>query len=201
MLQKLKSWFAPDPWEASARSLYHEIVAQARLPIFYEKLGVPDTANGRFDMIVLHCFCVMQRLKKEPEGYDLSQMLMTVLVDDLDRNLREMGVGDLSVGKKVKRIAEGFYGRLDAYSSGFTGDLVGDRDVLTEGLKRNLYSSVDQPDEGAVATVAEYLCCEIDRVNGVALADLQAGILEFGEPGRAMEKATENSVETNGASV
>lgn len=181
MLQKLKAWFAPDPWDGPARSLYHEIVAQARLPVFYEKLGVPDTANGRFDMIVLHCFCVMQRLKKEPQGYDLSQMLMTVLVDDLDRNLREMGVGDLSVGKKVKRIAEGFYGRLDAYSTGLNGD----RTLLIEALKRNLYSSVEHPDEGNVMQVADYLCREIDRMNGVGIEDLQAGIVTFGKPDEA----------------
>ena len=183
MLQKLKAWFGPDPLEDPARRLYHKIVEQARLPVFYEKFGVPDTANGRFDMIVLHCFCVMQRLKKEPQGYDLSQMLMTVLVDDLDRNLREMGVGDLSVGKKVKRIAEGFYGRLAAYSTGMNGDQTG----LAEALKRNLYSSIENPDEGSVTQIVDYLCREIDRLDGTGFDSLQAGTVAFGQPDNPVE--------------
>ena len=183
MFKKLKAWFAPDALESAARGLYFKIVSQARLPFFYEKLGVPDTANGRFDMIVLHCFCVMQRLKKEPLGYDLSQMLMTVLVDDLDRNLREMGVGDLSVGKKVKRIAEGFYGRFDAYSKGMNGDRI----VLAEALKRNLYSSVPKPDEGKVIQVVDYLYREIDRLDSVGIESLQAGAVVFGQPDDPVE--------------
>ena len=178
MLQILKSWFRKDPLEAPARALYHTIVAQAREPAFYETAGVPDTANGRFDMIVLHCFCVMQRLKQVPEGYGLSQALMTVMVDDLDRNLREMGVGDLSVGKKVKRITEGFYGRLEAYSAG----LGADRAALLVALRRNLYSSAEDPSDGQIAMVADYLGRMVARLDAIAIEDLHKGELRFGLP-------------------
>jgi cytochrome b pre-mRNA-processing protein 3 len=178
MLQMLKSWFAGDPLDGPARKLYHTIVEQARHPVFYEEFGVPDTANGRFDMIVLHCFCVMQRLKNEPEGFDLSQTLMTVVVDDLDRNLREMGVGDLSVGKKMKRIAEGFYGRLEAYGDGLQGDGA----TLIAALRRNIYSSVEDPKEDQIAAVGEYFGREVKVVNEMSLEALLRGDLSFGSP-------------------
>ncbi|HAA91305.1 MAG TPA: ubiquinol-cytochrome C chaperone [Rhodospirillaceae bacterium] len=179
MLQKLKSWFAPDPLDAPARALYHRIVEQARRPEFFDAFAVPDTANGRFDMIVLHCYCVMRRLKKSPEGYDLSQMLATVLVDDLDRNLREMGVGDLSVGKKVKRIAEGFYGRLDAYDAAFEET---EDEALSEALRRNIYSSLDDPPTDGVAAMVSYFRREVAAVDEVDLERLALGEVTFGAP-------------------
>jgi cytochrome b pre-mRNA-processing protein 3 len=178
MLRMIKSWFRKDPLEEPARALYHAIVEQSRNPVFYETAGVPDTANGRFDMIVLHCFCVMQRLKQAPEGYALSQALMTVMVDDLDRNLREMGVGDLSVGKKVKRITEGFYGRLEAYGAGFESD----RAALLAALRRNLYSSAENPSDGQIAMVADYLARAVARLNETGIEELHNGELRFGAP-------------------
>lgn len=179
MLHKLKSWFVPDPLEAPARALYHRIVEQARLPVFFDDYGVPDTANGRFDMIVLHCYCVMRRLKQSPEGYDLSQMLATVLIDDLDRNLREMGVGDLSVGKKVKRIAEGFYGRLDAYDAALAEDGDG---ALSEALRRNIYSGLEQPPADGIAALAAYFRRTVAASDGAELERLAAGEVAFGAP-------------------
>ena len=117
-------------------NLYSEIVRQARQLEFYQTLGVPDTTNGRFDLIALHAFVVMRRLKSLGEqGETLSQSLFDCMFTDIDTNLREMGVGDLSVGKKVKGLASAYYGRVKAYEDG----LLRADNSLKAAFERNLY--------------------------------------------------------------
>jgi cytochrome b pre-mRNA-processing protein 3 len=114
--------------------LYEAIVAAARQPRFYAELLVPDTVDGRFDLITLHMFLVLERLKDEqPEP--VRQALIDVFFRDMDRSLREMGVGDLSVGKKVRKMAEVFYGRVDAYRKA----LVEGEMALSDAIARNVY--------------------------------------------------------------
>ncbi|WP_374466727.1 ubiquinol-cytochrome C chaperone family protein, partial [Ferrovibrio sp.] len=92
-------------------ALYRAIVAQSRQAGFYREHGVPDSLDGRFDMIVLHSFLVMRRLRRIGAAAEpLSQQLFDLMFADMDSNLREIGVGDLSVGKKVKAMAQAFYG-------------------------------------------------------------------------------------------
>jgi cytochrome b pre-mRNA-processing protein 3 len=97
----------------AAQVLYEAIVAAARHPVPYADWGVRDTVDGRFDMIALHAFLVLDRLKGSAEAF--RQELVDELFRDMDRSLREMGVGDISVGKKVRKMAEVFYGRVAAY--------------------------------------------------------------------------------------
>ena len=96
-------------------TLYGTIVAQARLPCFYREYGVPDTVNGRFDLLVLHLALVLDRLADESQLRELGQALFDHFCSDMDRNLREMGIGDLSVPKHMQRVGEAFYGRARAY--------------------------------------------------------------------------------------
>ena len=103
--------FRTRPEKTAGRRLYAAAVAQARQPAFYADCGVPDTPTGRFDVIVLHGFLLMHRLKAAPAGRPLAQAFCDAVVEDMDRNLREMGIGDLSVGKKAKKLMQGFYGR------------------------------------------------------------------------------------------
>jgi cytochrome b pre-mRNA-processing protein 3 len=115
-------------------ALYDAIVAAARQPHFFENWGVPDTLDGRFDLIVLHMFLVLERLKGEPEI--TRRNLIDYFFLDMDRSLREMGVGDVSVGKKVRKMAEAFYGRLTAYADAVEqGD-----EALVASLQRNVYA-------------------------------------------------------------
>ena len=179
MLKKIRSLFGSDTLELPARALYHRIVEQARQRFLYEEFDVPDTANGRFDMIVLHCYCVMRRLKQTPEGFKLSQMLATILIDDLDRNLREMGVGDLSVGKKVKRIAEGFYGRLDAYD---VATLNAETESLSRALERNVYFDLEVKPEKGVEGLTDYFQKQIDNIDGTTIDRLSKGFIDFYSP-------------------
>ncbi|MGB1548449.1 MAG: ubiquinol-cytochrome C chaperone family protein, partial [Alphaproteobacteria bacterium] len=97
----------------SARTLYTQIVAQARRKEFYTAGGVPDTLDGRFEMLALHAFLVLYRLKRL-DADELAQALFDMMFADMDENLREIGVGDLSVDKRVKRMVSAFYGRVVA---------------------------------------------------------------------------------------
>ena len=101
-------------------AIYGMIVTQAREPLFYRDLGVPDTVNGRFDLLVLHLWMVLRRLKPI-EGALACQALFDRFCDDMDANLREMGVGDLTVPKRMQAFGEAFYGRAAAYDLALAG--------------------------------------------------------------------------------
>ena len=96
-----------------AERVYRDLVKQARTPSFYRDLGVPDTPEGRFEMIGLHVALVVRRLRLAgAPGRALAQELFDLLFADVDEGLRHIGIGDLSVGKHVKRLAGNFYARL-----------------------------------------------------------------------------------------
>ena len=134
-------------------SLYFKIVKQARLPVFYENLGIPDTASGRFDLIALHAFIVMKRLKYiGTDGGKLSQALFDHMFADLDRNLREMGVGDLAVGKKIKKLAAAYYGRVKAYDAALQSNNVS----LGAALKRNVFLDIN-PSSQQISAMVNYV--------------------------------------------
>jgi len=96
-------------------AIYGMIVTQAREPSFYRDLAVPDTVNGRFDLLVLHLWLVLRRLRATEGTAGLSQALFDRFCNDMDDNLREMGVGDLTVPKRMQAFGEAFYGRTTAY--------------------------------------------------------------------------------------
>src|SRR5262245_24430098 len=122
----------------SLRAVYGAIVAAARHPLLYAEWGVPDTLDGRYDMIVLHAVLVLDRLSDEGEAArNFAQGLTDEDFADMDRSLREMGVGDLSVGKKVRRMAEVFYGRARAYAQVLRA---GDAGELAKALYRNVFA-------------------------------------------------------------
>src|SRR5580698_10533074 len=140
--------FRPNSGDRSIRDLYGMIVAQARLPEFYSAYGVPDTLHGRFDLIVLHLVLVLQRLEAGAAGAarGFGQKLFDVFCRDLDDNLREMGVGDLAVPKRMRRFAEAFYGRQAAYLAALAA---ADEQELEKALTRNIFLGADV-DQGAV---------------------------------------------------
>jgi len=120
----------------SIASLYGMIVAQARAAAFYRNYGVPDTVNGRFEMVVLHTVLVLRRLESEPEAVRaLGQALFDRFCQDMDGSLREMGVGDLAVPDKMRKIGEAFYGRQAAYVAALEAS---DPEPLIVALARNV---------------------------------------------------------------
>src|SRR5690242_14835257 len=134
---------------ATISTLYGTIVAQTRLPGFYREYAVADTVNGRFDLLVLHLGLVLGRLE-EAGLKELGQALFDRFCQDMDHNLREMGVGDLKVPKEMQRMGEAFYGRTQAYRSALAAE---DRGALVEALARNIYDGVpsSRPAAGRLA--------------------------------------------------
>ncbi len=157
---------------------YRRAVDQARQPAFFTDYGVPDTLDGRFELICLHAFFCLHRLRSEGAAASrFGQLFFDAMFADLDRTLREIGVGDLSVGKGVKRMAQGFYGRVRAYQEGIAGD----DPALAEALARNLYGTVR---EGAppVAAMTAYVRDATALLRAQPTAELLAGRIRFDPP-------------------
>ncbi len=165
-----------DPAQAAAHRIYLSIVQQARRPEFYAVGGVPDSVDGRFDMIVLHLFLVLRHMKAAGSDQDLPQRLYDLMFADMDQALREMGVGDLSVPKHIKRMVQAFHGRVAAYESA-----LGDSEpaALDDALARNLYGTVE-PVPVALAAMAGYVRVADRCLAKLSLEAIHAGALEFG---------------------
>ncbi|MGC6511590.1 MAG: ubiquinol-cytochrome C chaperone family protein [Parvibaculales bacterium] len=139
IIKKLLNFFQLGRNEAYETYLptYTAIVKQARTPALYGAGMAPDSFDGRFDMMVLHVYLVLKRLKAEGQGrHGAGQVLFDLFFRDMDQAMREMGVGDLGVGKKVKKMAEAFYGRVHAYDTAFVAK---EAAALHVTLERNLY--------------------------------------------------------------
>lgn len=140
----------------AADRLYAHAVAQARDPRFYRDLGVEDRIDARFELYVLHVQLLILRLQALGEpGRDLGQRLFDVFTSALDNDLRELGVGDLSVAKKMRKLSEQVYGRMTAYEPGLKE---GDADALADALGRNVAA-------GAGAALAAYALRARDRLS------------------------------------
>jgi cytochrome b pre-mRNA-processing protein 3 len=134
--------FRPKPALATGRALYIQVVEQARAPALYEALGCPDTIEGRFELYTLHLMLLLERLRKAgAPAAEVSQALFDTYLKGLDDALREMGIGDLSVGKKMRRLGEAFYGRGKSYDAAIAA--LPDLEPLTALLGRTVYEGVD----------------------------------------------------------
>lgn len=176
----------------AAERLYEAVVAQSRHPVFYELYGVPDTVDGRFDLICLHAFLAMDRLFDEGrKGKKLAQALFDRMFRSLDQTLREMGVGDLSIPKHVKRMMKGFNGRATAYQEAMRAE---DPEELEEALRRNLFGTADELPENALKIMALYmhesaLVLEKQTWEKLATGYINFKIMDYGES----EDGTEHS--------
>ena len=164
--------------------LYKEAVDQARKPYFYAHLGVPDSLDGRFELIALHLFMLLNRLKGEGEEADLlAKDLYDAFFADMDRCLREMGAGDLGVGHKVQRMAEGFFGRLNAYDAACGPEA---QEELSEVLRRNLFGTLEEVETNWLTTMADYVSQGNTFLSQVPVSQLLQGEVSF--PGELTAK-------------
>ncbi|MGZ3404475.1 MAG: ubiquinol-cytochrome C chaperone family protein [Phenylobacterium sp.] len=134
--------FRPRAAQAAGRALYARAVEQSRTPGLYADLGAPDTAEGRFEIYSLHVVLLLDRLRGHGDlATDVSQGLFDTYVKDLDHALRELGVGDLSVGRKMRKLGEAFYGRGKSYETAFAA--LPDEAPLHALIARTVYAEAD----------------------------------------------------------
>ncbi|MEH6403158.1 MAG: ubiquinol-cytochrome C chaperone family protein [Sneathiella sp.] len=175
----LKNIFGFGSGRKAAEDLYAEVVHQSRQPVFYLEAEVPDTVDGRFEMISLHAFLLMRRLKFDESNMGvLSQDVFDLMFADMDQSLREIGVGDLAVGKRVKEMAKVFYGRVVSYETALDG---GD-EVLEEALLRNHYGTLENaPKKESVTKLADYIRRNDSFLKDLRASDLRKGLLQFSD--------------------
>lgn len=158
---------------ANILGLYGVIVAQAREPAFYSGYGVPDTVEGRFDMVLLHVYLVSRRLTRAGEAArEIAQEVFDLFFRDMDASMRELGVGDLSVPKKVRAMGEAFYGRASAYDAALADP---DAAKLPAALQRNVFAG-----EAGAETAARHLASYV-RAAEDGLASQDADPIARGE--------------------
>ncbi len=163
--------FRPKPAQIAGASLYAACVEQARSPALYAEFGTPDTVEGRFEIYTLHVVLLLDRLVRHgPKAAEVSQGLFDTYVRSLDDALREMGVGDLSVGKKMRRLGEAFYGRVKNYEAAFAAlPEAGELDAL---LARTVYAGVEAP---PVESLRGYVTTQRAALAGQDLAPILEG--------------------------
>jgi cytochrome b pre-mRNA-processing protein 3 len=170
---------------ATIDGLYGAIVAQARSPAFYTHYGVPDTVEGRFELLVLHLVLLLRHLggtdgpaaDQDRHGRAAGQSLFDRFCRDLDHNLREMGVGDLAVPKRMRRFAEAFYGRQAAYLAALAG---ADAHALENALARNIFAETTT--DQRAARLARYTRAAAGKLDTEEEGALAAGAATFPRP-------------------
>ena len=155
---------------AALRPLWDAIVAAGRDPFWYREGGVPDTMDGRFDMISSVLALVLLRLEREGAPARRSEVLLTeAFIDDMDGTVRQLGIGDQVVGKHVGRMVGALGGRLGAYR-----EAEGDGAAFAGAVRRNIFRGAP-PSEEAVEAVADRLSRFRAALAGTGYGDLLAG--------------------------
>lgn len=171
------SFFRKDAAFEAGEALYAAAVEQARTPALYACLGAPDTVEGRFEMVAIHVWLVMRRLKQGGPGVrKVSQAMFDAMFRNLDDSLRELGVGDLSVGKKIRKLAENFYGRIGAYETALASR---DESELAAALGLNVFEKEDAP---AAKDFADYVRRAAAAIEDQPTARIAGGIVRFPDP-------------------
>lgn len=178
MLKRLfETLFAKDPAIDAGRALYSAAVEQARSEALYVDFAVPDTVEGRFEQVALHVYLIMRRLKGEAAAKQVSQCLFDAMFQNMDDSLREMGVGVDMVGKKIRKLAENFYGRIAVYEKALADDAPDE--ALVSALSRNVYG---REDERAAAPFAKYVRKVEADLAAQPAARITGGIVVFPTP-------------------
>jgi cytochrome b pre-mRNA-processing protein 3 len=166
--------FGTNTNQAAVDALYAAIVAAARQPTLYSAWGVADTLLGRFEMLALHMFVLLHRLRGETAAQDLGQGVTDEFFQDVDHSLRELGIGDLGIPKRMKKLAGMFYGRARAYGGALDAR---DRDGLAAALKRNVAPGRAEWD--GAGPLADYVFRAHEDLAGQPVSELLTGALRF----------------------
>lgn len=159
------SFFRQDPYRPVIEHLFGRVVSAARQPDFYEHYGVADTTQGRLELLELHAMLTLRRLRRLPKPADeVAQRFVDAVFEQIEHALREIGMGDTTVPKRMKSIAKGFYGRAKVYDAAL--DATGDQDLAT-ALGRNVLDS-----DEASPLLARYVRAAETRLGGMTFDDI-----------------------------
>ncbi|WP_299864520.1 ubiquinol-cytochrome C chaperone family protein [uncultured Hoeflea sp.] len=167
--------------QALVANQYELITEAARAPVFYENMDVPDTVMGRFEMITIHLVLYLRRTgASSGVATDIAQEIVDAFFEDVDHSIRELGIGDMGVPKRMKKFARMFYGRLKSYGQALDD---GDISALDEALRRNIYPepAVEPP---ALQALAAWTLDADQRLKDVSDDEIAAGQVSFPEPGQ-----------------
>lgn len=175
------------PYEQESFDLFLNAQEAARDPYFYEELAVPDTTEGRFDLLLVHLFLIIHRVKDEEGGRALSQALFDTVFFNIDKGYREIGVGDMGVPKRIKKLMLAFNGRMHAYEKAMAAG----RDVLEAALDRNLYHEVHfkDGDTSILNTMSAYMSHNAQHLQSQAITDIMGGKIDFTAPTKTAKEA------------
>lgn len=180
MLNIFDRWKEKQRLKETALNLYRRAVTQAREITFYRDFSVPDTVDGRFEMIAMHVFIIMHRL----ENPKLSQELFDVMFQDMEQAMRQMGIGDLSVPRQVKRMMRGFKGRYLSYKKAVSGE-----ESLERALKRNIYGTIEGPSAKDIRGLEIYLLEMVRLLGDQTDRDLTDGRVMFKDISQGLRAA------------
>ena len=165
----------PTPLRGTIEAIYGIVVAQAREPLFYRELGVRDSVDGRFDLLLLHLWRVLRELKLKEGPRALSQGLVERFCSDMDHNLRELGTADLRVPKKMQEFGRALYGRAAAYDTAWDAG----REPLAQAVSKNIYNGSDIEHARRLVSYVEAAIAALDRLDA---ATLTSGAWRFPQP-------------------
>lgn len=173
----LKKLFGLQSQATPERDLYAAAMSRARQPRCFTEWGVPDTVEGRYDMLVMHIYPILRRLKGQGRKADaLAQALFDLMFADMDQSLRELGIGDTGMGRRIKDLGGTLYGRAKAYDGALDAGAADTE--LQDAVTRNVFAG---DDAGDAVAVAAYLRDMVERIDAMALDDLFAGQNPYGE--------------------
>lgn len=175
----------PSPTRVLLDRLYGEIVGAVRRPAFYLDYAVPDTFEGRFELLVLHAGLVLRRFNgAEAPGPAVAQDLVDAVFAHLEADLREAGVGDVTIPKRMKKLCEAFLGRSAAYDAG----LGSDAEALTAVIERNVYAG--RSAGGVAERLSRYAGAAAAALSSTPLEACLAGPLPFPDPSAVLYQSS-----------
>jgi cytochrome b pre-mRNA-processing protein 3 len=162
-----------NPYEQAAAGAYARILEQLRNPGFYMQCSVPDTLEGRFELLLLHLFIIMHAT----DHADFNQALFDAAFADMDQLLRQSGIGDMGVPKRMRRMMKAFNGRAHAYEQALH-----EAGALEDALRRNLYGMLDTPPPGGLENMKKYVQSSLDLIKPQADLIVRQGAIRFAAP-------------------
>ncbi|MBL4803263.1 MAG: ubiquinol-cytochrome C chaperone family protein [Alphaproteobacteria bacterium] len=164
-----------NPYEQAVHEVYAEALENTRKKEFYTEYGVPDTFDGRFDLLLLHIFMILNRMLKDSpvNAESFNQALFDETFKDMDQTLREMGIGDMGVPKHMRKMMKAFNGRMHGYQYAIK------ENTLSFALKNNLYGTAPETDP-AVILKMEQKVLEMEKVlQKQDVSDIMSGKINF----------------------